>query len=413
MAMAFGAQGQQGFNYPSEIFANILKLIGPNAEIIGPDFIINSNGFFFYSGTPAVGNLVASWTNTAPTGSDPEGNTTYPGFVVYQASAISELWQGVAQFFSPTDIPNNKAQIGIGAVGAATQELSLTSGNVSTDTPATMALISSTSAPEITFTLDFATVLSLLASGSVLSSNLNIVGHLVVTDDETGYAESVTQNGAGNIVEWIGPAGATAILALAILLSGDTNPRFTITPNGVISWGPGNAASDVSLERSSPGTLEVIGSLAISNSLQVLVNTILEGTQMSSLDMTAAGTNFSGNPLIADSWHSLGTFPTAGVSTVVGRYRLLPDGDVEIDIMLSTSAAVAAFSASFPNTLPAAYLPAQDKICAIGTVGTNWTISSSRLPNCLVTTAGAVQVNMPAIPGAEANIGCTFRYPVN
>lgn len=48
------------------------------AEFLGTDFLINPAGLFFYSGTPALGNLIAAFTPAA--GSDPFGNTVFAGF---------------------------------------------------------------------------------------------------------------------------------------------------------------------------------------------------------------------------------------------------------------------------------------------------------------------------------------------
>lgn len=50
----------------------------------GTDFMINSNGAFFYSGTPAAGNLLFSIANAA--GTDPHGNTYLEGIYVGNAS---------------------------------------------------------------------------------------------------------------------------------------------------------------------------------------------------------------------------------------------------------------------------------------------------------------------------------------
>jgi len=47
----------------------------------GTDFVINTSGAFFYSGTPAAGNLIASITNAA--GTDAETNAYLAGFVTY------------------------------------------------------------------------------------------------------------------------------------------------------------------------------------------------------------------------------------------------------------------------------------------------------------------------------------------
>ena len=47
----------------------------------GTNFIINSSGEFFYSGAPALGNLIASITNAA--GTDAQGNAYPAGYTTY------------------------------------------------------------------------------------------------------------------------------------------------------------------------------------------------------------------------------------------------------------------------------------------------------------------------------------------
>lgn len=54
----------------------------------GLDFIINSAGFFFYTGVPALGNLIQSITNA--NGTDQFGNNYVGG--IYQASNDSTSW---------------------------------------------------------------------------------------------------------------------------------------------------------------------------------------------------------------------------------------------------------------------------------------------------------------------------------
>jgi hypothetical protein len=49
--------------------------------ITGPDYIINTSGIFFYSGTPALGNLTGSWTSAA--GTDAFGNSYQKDLTVY------------------------------------------------------------------------------------------------------------------------------------------------------------------------------------------------------------------------------------------------------------------------------------------------------------------------------------------
>ncbi len=48
--------------------------------VTGPDYIINSSGIFFYSGTPATGNLIGSWA--AASGTDAFGNAYGAGLTI-------------------------------------------------------------------------------------------------------------------------------------------------------------------------------------------------------------------------------------------------------------------------------------------------------------------------------------------
>lgn len=57
---------------------------------IGTDFVINSSGEFFYSGTPANGNLILSLANTS--GTDAQGNTYVAGLGIYTASTNIGSW---------------------------------------------------------------------------------------------------------------------------------------------------------------------------------------------------------------------------------------------------------------------------------------------------------------------------------
>jgi hypothetical protein len=53
---------------------------------IGPNYIINTNGIFFYNGTPGVNNLLASWIPNAASELDPFGNEALPGFATYSTA---------------------------------------------------------------------------------------------------------------------------------------------------------------------------------------------------------------------------------------------------------------------------------------------------------------------------------------
>ncbi|MFC9429242.1 right-handed parallel beta-helix repeat-containing protein [Streptomyces sp. NPDC056987] len=52
-----------------------------------------------------------------------------------------------------------------------------------------------------------------------------------------------------------------ATVALASFVTGDTFDRWRLTADGKQAWGPGNAARDVTLERTGPGVLSVSGTL--------------------------------------------------------------------------------------------------------------------------------------------------------
>jgi hypothetical protein len=71
--------------------------------ITGTDYIINSSGAFFYSGTPALGNLIASITQAA--GTDAFGNAYYTGFCAY-GTALG----GAAQI---TQVNSSLIQVGL------------------------------------------------------------------------------------------------------------------------------------------------------------------------------------------------------------------------------------------------------------------------------------------------------------
>ena len=69
-----------GNAYPQGLNVSVGTISG--VTFLGLDWVLNSNGLFFYSGTPANGNLVASITQTA--GTDSHMNAYQAGFFLYQ-----------------------------------------------------------------------------------------------------------------------------------------------------------------------------------------------------------------------------------------------------------------------------------------------------------------------------------------
>jgi hypothetical protein len=69
----------------------------------GTDFVINSSGAFFYSGTPASGNLLIS---VAPTGgTDGFGNTYLDGVTIYKGTADFQLHVNPTQQLPAIEMP--------------------------------------------------------------------------------------------------------------------------------------------------------------------------------------------------------------------------------------------------------------------------------------------------------------------
>jgi hypothetical protein len=82
----------------------------------GTDFIINSSGIFLYSSTPALGNLIGSWTIAA--GTDSFGNT-YPAGITLGLSANPQMellsngiGQGVLQVLYNNSLYGNATLLG-------------------------------------------------------------------------------------------------------------------------------------------------------------------------------------------------------------------------------------------------------------------------------------------------------------
>ncbi len=57
-----------------------------------------------------------------------------------------------------------------------------------------------------------------------------------------------------------------------------------------------------------------------------------------------------------ETWHTLGTL--AGYTVSRGRFRLTPEGELELDVQATAGGANAA-SVTFSVTMPGAYIPAQ------------------------------------------------------
>lgn len=68
----------------------------------GTDFVIDSAGAFFYSGTPALGNLAESIASAA--GTDGFGNPFLQGFTAYGPQGNVQVWNAAVQFNLTSDV---------------------------------------------------------------------------------------------------------------------------------------------------------------------------------------------------------------------------------------------------------------------------------------------------------------------
>lgn len=84
----------------------------------GTNFIENQDGLFFYDGTPAAGNLIAS---IAPaSGSDSFGNGYVAGIAAYNGGLTVQLSDGTLQLYPFTGTPHTSGQVFAGSTGHLT-----------------------------------------------------------------------------------------------------------------------------------------------------------------------------------------------------------------------------------------------------------------------------------------------------
>jgi hypothetical protein len=92
---------QFGNAYPAGLSVEVGSISGiviTGSTFEGTDFIINSSGEFFYSGTPAAGNLVESTASAG--GTDSHGNNYVAGQASYGANFATSLNAGFVGFYT-------------------------------------------------------------------------------------------------------------------------------------------------------------------------------------------------------------------------------------------------------------------------------------------------------------------------
>jgi hypothetical protein len=175
----------------------------------GTDYVINSSGAFFYSGTPAAGNLIASVASSS--GTDAFGNSYAEGMTSYGSSGEANLNDGVLNL-----LPTGDAGAG-GAGGTASGILEVFSPQVSgTDITASVALKSKAVAPAGTPEVDISGALCLEISNPAPASQSSLASAYATTD----AALAVIDGGDGNAYD---------TERMTLLLTSDYSATSTLT----------------------------------------------------------------------------------------------------------------------------------------------------------------------------------------
>ena len=163
---------------------------------------------------------------------------------------------------------------------------------------------------------------------SAVSLTADVTGTLPIANGGTGSATknfldlTTDQTAAGikTFTSFINLSFSAAQDAIRVERTGDSVPRFTIDRDGVLAWGPGSAAADVTLSRTGVGTLTVGGTLAATTLSGNLAVSNLTGTlpianggtgsaTQNFVDISSAQTGLAG----AKSWTALHTRGTGSI----------------------------------------------------------------------------------------------------
>lgn len=359
----------------------------------GTDYIINANGVFFYSGTPAHGNLIISLAGVA--GTDGFSNT-YPqglSFTGGGESLVMGLTGGSPLIYAVTGLPETNGSaiqvIKLGSGTAAYEFMQILSAEDSTQNDIMLMGMGGSSADgtqkaqhNVQYK-DSAGVFHMLMQIFSTVLNLNIELAQVFTADTSAMISQTnvtTTSNSGFIMQVHFNASSSA---MKVRVNGDSSSRFIMAADGSMQWGPGSAGTDTLLKRLAAGVLAVTtGELA---------------GQMVSLDPNT--------PTQVEAWHS-GTSLLAATwsATTAFNYRKMPDGTVMLQGQVVTTNTALASGATV-LTLPVNYRPLQQVIV--------WTTQQGATPVSLtIATTGVVQAHFSGtlnVPNFSLDM---VRFPV-
>jgi hypothetical protein len=98
--------------------------------------------------------------------------------------------------------------------------------------------------------------------------SIDRVGNVTVVGTLTVQGQLVASAGLGSTTIVVG----ASTNGIAVQESGDTAPRFAVTGDGVLHWGPGNGAVDTQLSRNGAGNLSMPGSFSANSNISATGN---------------------------------------------------------------------------------------------------------------------------------------------
>ena len=304
-------------------------------EFSGNDFLLNAYGIFFYSASPAPGDLMIA---IAPaSGADGEGNDFIQGI---QLAAPAEI-QIIGPSGENITVEASPAQITIAGTGGE-QLLLEAAGGAGT--------------PVITY--------------------------------ESGAAE---QTGAAALYSEITSPGTAETLDIFLYGFGSTDQ------DQVFLWIRSGAKN---------GSIAAGGNAYYKDTSGGFHQEIAWGTNGVELplvsQLTAVKPGTSGTTLASESWHNLSLL---NGWTGTARYRMLPDGNIQLDLALSSAAATASEFAA----VPAGYAPSATRYIGAGATAN---VSTAVAPYVEITTTQLSMNGLHAFSTAGTWV-CGGSYPTN
>lgn len=304
---------------------------------LGFDWILNSTGLYFYSGTPALGNLILSIAQNA--GTDEFGNTVEQGFTAYASTTAASLF-------------NNATYAGM-----LFHQIS----------SATVTLAPQIFAEPLNPGLVNESLIAVLTSGKESGGSDAALQLFSEAADGSNVAQAVLEidgvqifNVTSTVVFLL--KGALSILGAAdpsIFFTPNNSTHLTIQPQIVTSANQAGLVNEQLVAELISGKTgnDDAGLQLFSESADgtLPATAIIEFGGTQAMIMTKTGTSIIG-VITIDSWHNI-TADSGWTGVVTPQYRLLPDGNVQLRGQLTHAGVTATTAFNSGHPLPAAYQP--------------------------------------------------------